>query len=271
MPDPTRLPLHDLPMLEIGSDPNPWRIDLFSDAAPPEGRLGSTCRRVPGWGSTWTRRSSDGGRRGARRDEPAGPTEWPTVRIAIVGSGDMGGVYAEAAARHVRGARLIAIHGGRRASALAADYGVDHVSDFEDLLERPEVDGVLIAVPHALHRPYQPIAGRTCRQARPRREAVARDIAECNSMIDEAAVERSRSLGDPHDAVRHEHAGGRAAAPRWRDRRPADDARVGADGRLRHGPQDLDRRARATAARSSTGARTRSTCCATSPMPIRSA
>ena len=30
LPDPTRLPLHDLPMLEIGSDPNPWRTDLFS-------------------------------------------------------------------------------------------------------------------------------------------------------------------------------------------------------------------------------------------------
>ena len=29
-PDPTRLPLHDLPMLETGSDPNPWRTDLFS-------------------------------------------------------------------------------------------------------------------------------------------------------------------------------------------------------------------------------------------------
>jgi D-galactarolactone cycloisomerase len=30
MPDPTRLPLHDLPMLETGSDPNPWRTDLLS-------------------------------------------------------------------------------------------------------------------------------------------------------------------------------------------------------------------------------------------------
>jgi len=28
-PDPTRLPLHDVPMLETGSDPNPWRTDLF--------------------------------------------------------------------------------------------------------------------------------------------------------------------------------------------------------------------------------------------------
>jgi D-galactarolactone cycloisomerase len=30
LPDPTRLPLHDLPMLETGSDPNPWRSELFT-------------------------------------------------------------------------------------------------------------------------------------------------------------------------------------------------------------------------------------------------
>ena len=30
LPDPTRLPLHDLPMLETGSDPNPWRTDMFT-------------------------------------------------------------------------------------------------------------------------------------------------------------------------------------------------------------------------------------------------
>lgn len=29
LPDPTRLPLHDLPFLEVGSDPNPWRTDMF--------------------------------------------------------------------------------------------------------------------------------------------------------------------------------------------------------------------------------------------------
>ena len=30
LPDPTRLPLHDLPFLEVGSDPNPWRTDVFT-------------------------------------------------------------------------------------------------------------------------------------------------------------------------------------------------------------------------------------------------
>lgn len=39
LPDPTRLPLHDLPMLETGSDPNPWRTEMFT----------TPLRQVKGW------------------------------------------------------------------------------------------------------------------------------------------------------------------------------------------------------------------------------
>jgi len=39
LPDPTRLQLHDMPMLETGSDPNPWRTDLFT----------TPLRQVNGW------------------------------------------------------------------------------------------------------------------------------------------------------------------------------------------------------------------------------
>src|SRR6188508_635383 len=98
--------------------------------------------------------------------------------IAIVGSGDMGGVYAEAAARHVPGTRLAAIHGGRRAPGLAADYSVDHVAEYEDLLERPDVDGVLIAVPHALHRPFVEQAARARKHILVEKP-LARDVGEC--------------------------------------------------------------------------------------------
>ena len=35
---PHGLPLHDVPMLETGSDPNPWRTDLFSSRSGSEGR-----------------------------------------------------------------------------------------------------------------------------------------------------------------------------------------------------------------------------------------
>jgi len=31
LPDPTRLPLHDVPILEYGVDPNPWRTDLLAE------------------------------------------------------------------------------------------------------------------------------------------------------------------------------------------------------------------------------------------------
>jgi predicted dehydrogenase len=105
--------------------------------------------------------------------------------IAIVGSGDMGGVYAEAAARHVQGARLTAIHGGRGATTLAADYGVDNVAEYEDLLERDDVDGVLIALPHALHRPFTEQAARAGKHILCEKP-LARDVAECDAMIDEA-------------------------------------------------------------------------------------
>ena len=31
LPDPTRLPLHDLPLLEFGADRNPWKVDMFRE------------------------------------------------------------------------------------------------------------------------------------------------------------------------------------------------------------------------------------------------
>lgn len=109
------------------------------------------------------------------------------VGIAIVGSGDMGGVYAEAAARHVSGVRLVAIHGGRRAPGLAADYGVDHVAGYEDLLARPDVDAVLIALPHALHRAFVEAAARARKQILVEKP-LALDTAEADAMIDAARL-----------------------------------------------------------------------------------
>jgi predicted dehydrogenase len=104
------------------------------------------------------------------------------IGVAIVGSGDMGGVYAEAAARHVPGARLVAISGGRRAPDLAAEYGVDHVADYDDLLERRDVDGVLIALPHALHRQFVEAAARARKHVLVEKP-LGLDTSECDAMI----------------------------------------------------------------------------------------
>ena len=45
--------------------------------------------------------------------------------IAVAGAGDMGAAYAEVAARHIEGARFVAVSGGTRSPGLARDYGVE--------------------------------------------------------------------------------------------------------------------------------------------------
>jgi len=94
----------------------------------------------------------------------------------------MGGVYAEATARHVTGARLVAIHGGRRAPGLAADYGTEHVGNLEDLLARPDVDAVIIATPHVQHVGQVVAAARAGKHILVEKP-MALDTAECDAMI----------------------------------------------------------------------------------------
>jgi len=71
--------------------------------------------------------------------------------IALLGSGYMGQTYAECISKYNTRGKLVAISGGRRAPGLAANYGVDYVAEYADLLARPDVDAVLIATPHSLH------------------------------------------------------------------------------------------------------------------------
>ncbi len=109
------------------------------------------------------------------------------IGLAIVGSGDMGGVYAEAAARHTTGARLVALHGGRRAAGLAVDYGAEHVPSFEGLLARRDVHAIIIATPHAQHLGQVQAATRAGKHVLVEKP-MALDTAECDAMIDAAAV-----------------------------------------------------------------------------------
>lgn len=73
-----------------------------------------------------------------------------TVRIGIVGSGYMGRTYAEALARHTRGARAVAVAVGRRAPELAAAYGLAAEPSVEALVARPDVDAVILATPEQI-------------------------------------------------------------------------------------------------------------------------
>lgn len=114
-------------------------------------------------------------------------------RIAVVGSGDMGATYAEVAAHHVPGARLVAVSGGRRGAGLAADYGVDHVETLEALLARSDVDGVVLAVQHSLHLPFAVAAAEAGKHVLVEKP-MALSVEECDAMIaaaDAAAVDLS--------------------------------------------------------------------------------
>jgi UDP-N-acetyl-2-amino-2-deoxyglucuronate dehydrogenase len=73
------------------------------------------------------------------------------VRIGIIGSGFMGRTNAETVSKYLQQAKLVAITGGTRAKSLAADYQVNYESDIEALLQRNDIDAVLISTPHAAH------------------------------------------------------------------------------------------------------------------------
>ncbi|MEO6829108.1 MAG: Gfo/Idh/MocA family oxidoreductase [Acidobacteriaceae bacterium] len=73
------------------------------------------------------------------------------VRVGIIGSGFMGRTNAETVTHYLQGAKLIAIAGGSRAPALAAEYHVESEPSVEALIQRSDIDAVLISTPHAAH------------------------------------------------------------------------------------------------------------------------
>jgi UDP-N-acetyl-2-amino-2-deoxyglucuronate dehydrogenase len=72
------------------------------------------------------------------------------IRFGILGSGFMGRTHAEAI-RRLPGAELVAVHGGTRAPALAERYGVVFEPDRATLLQRRDIDAIVVTTPHHLH------------------------------------------------------------------------------------------------------------------------
>ena len=62
------------------------------------------------------------------------------VGVGIVGSGYMAGTYAEAVKTYVKEGRLVAVAGGSRAPAFAAEYSIDCEPMIEELVARPDVN-----------------------------------------------------------------------------------------------------------------------------------
>ena len=105
-----------------------------------------------------------------------------SIGIGMIGSGFMGLTYCEALTRHVNGARLVAVTGGRRAADLARDYGVPAEPSAEALIARKDVAGVILATPDqdrlALTRTAA-AAGKHVLAEKP----MAPTVAECDAMI----------------------------------------------------------------------------------------
>ncbi|MDF5890261.1 Gfo/Idh/MocA family oxidoreductase [Pseudomonas syringae pv. syringae] len=77
-----------------------------------------------------------------------------TPRLGLIGAGRMGSFHGQTAARHIPGACLAAIADPTpgQAARLAAELGVERVyTDPQQLLDDPDIDGVLIAAPARSH------------------------------------------------------------------------------------------------------------------------
>ncbi len=105
-----------------------------------------------------------------------------TVRFGIVGSGFMGRTWAEVAANHAAGTSFVAVTGGRRAPALAADYGVPLEASLDGLLRRDDIDAVVLAAPPATHL-EQTLAAAAAKRHVLVEKPMAQSAAESESMV----------------------------------------------------------------------------------------
>ncbi len=105
------------------------------------------------------------------------------LRIGLLGSGYMGRTYAECMTKYNKRTRLVTISGGRRAPGLAAEYGVEYTPTYEEMLDRPDVDAVLIATPHSLHLEQTVQAARYGKHVLVEKP-MSTSVADCTTMIE---------------------------------------------------------------------------------------
>ena len=107
-----------------------------------------------------------------------------TVGFGMIGAGQMAHIHAVAIAEQAPGdARLVAVTSGTRAAALAAEFGAETEPTIEALLDRQDIDAVIIATPHTAHLPNvlaAAAAGKHILLEKP----MGLDVDECRQMID---------------------------------------------------------------------------------------
>ncbi|MDG1894908.1 MAG: Gfo/Idh/MocA family oxidoreductase [Fuerstiella sp.] len=72
------------------------------------------------------------------------------LRIGVTGSGFMGRTHVDAAHK-LESTQPVAVTGGSRAAKLAADYDIDVEPDVQSLVQRSDIDAIVIATPHWVH------------------------------------------------------------------------------------------------------------------------
>ncbi len=94
----------------------------------------------------------------------------------------MGLTYSEVVSRHAAGCRLVAVAGGSRAAGIASDYGVAHEPSSQALLERPDIDAVVLATPDQDRLELTRLAASNGKHVLAEKP-MAPTVAECDAMI----------------------------------------------------------------------------------------
>lgn len=110
-----------------------------------------------------------------------------SLGFGLIGSGNMGLVYAESLATQVPDGHLVAITGGSRSASLAGEYGVESLESAEALLTHPGVEVVIIATPHTTHLPYTRAVAEGGRHVFCEKP-MAVTVEDCDAMIDVCRV-----------------------------------------------------------------------------------
>ena len=105
------------------------------------------------------------------------------IRFGIIGSGYISRTYAAGLAiRQVPDGALVAIAGGRRAPALAEEFGAQAEPSVESLVRRSDIDAVIIGSPHTAHLPQTRLAAAAGKHVYTEKP-MAVTLEECDAMI----------------------------------------------------------------------------------------
>ena len=107
-----------------------------------------------------------------------------TVGFGMIGAGQMAHIHAVAITEQAQGrARIVAVAGGTRAPALAAEFEAEADPSVDALLDRADIDAVVISTPHTAHLPNvlaAAAAGKHILLEKP----MALSVDECRQMIE---------------------------------------------------------------------------------------